>query len=198
MSYLDARGHRVPSGTDLASRQSLLDLSLSIGDIKTVSSQSAAQTYVNGLKSAGVTASADNCIYVDVSGTLRRWNGTRWEDVKAHAADPLTTITVSSGAGWQVDAEYTTVRQWGHAWWASLNIKRTDGAITRGEGGWFPLLPLPSSVTPAPNKMFVGMISMAGYACPVFWASGALVALSTASITVSNGVWCSGHLAWIA
>lgn len=97
MPTTDIRGHKVPLATDLASRQSLLDLSLSIGDIKTVTSQTAAQTYVNSLKSAGVSISADSPVYVNVDGVLRAWNGVSWADVGDGLA--RTQITEVRGAG---------------------------------------------------------------------------------------------------
>ena len=60
----DARGHTVPTGNDFAQRSSLTDLSLSIGDIKTCSSASAANLHLAALADAGVTPSAASPIWV--------------------------------------------------------------------------------------------------------------------------------------
>ena len=58
MSYLDQRGHRVPSPTDPAQRQDLLALSLSIPSYKACASETAAAQYVSALAAAGLVASA--------------------------------------------------------------------------------------------------------------------------------------------
>ena len=80
MSTKDVRGHTVPTGTDPASRQSLLSLSLSIPSIRSVASLSAATQHVNLLAAAGVVASADSPVYVMRTdlGALTWWDGTRW------------------------------------------------------------------------------------------------------------------------
>ena len=49
MSYQDQRGHKVPSPTDPARRQDLLDLSLSIPSYKACASETAASQYVDRL-----------------------------------------------------------------------------------------------------------------------------------------------------
>ena len=56
MSYLDQRGHRVPSPTDPAQRQDLLALSLSIPSYKACASETAAAQYVSALAAAGLVA----------------------------------------------------------------------------------------------------------------------------------------------
>ena len=80
MSTTDARGHKVPEGTDPAARQSLLDLSLSIPSIIAVTSQTAAARYVAALAAAGVPVSEEHPVYVwrsDISAMLV-WDGTKW------------------------------------------------------------------------------------------------------------------------
>ena len=80
MSTTDARGHKVPEGTDPASRQSLLDLSLSIPSIVAVTSQTAAARYVAALAAAGVPVSEEHPVYVwrsDISAMLV-WDGVKW------------------------------------------------------------------------------------------------------------------------
>ena len=57
MSYQDQRGHKVPSPTDPARRQDLLDLSLSIPSYKACASETAASQYVAALAGVGLTAS---------------------------------------------------------------------------------------------------------------------------------------------
>ncbi|WP_103061594.1 hypothetical protein [Actinomyces qiguomingii] len=97
MSYKDARGHTVPAGTDQASRQSLLDLSLSIPSIPTCTSASAATQHVTRLAAAGVTASAADPVLVwrtDLQ-QLVSWDGTAWT-ICTPGAYAATTV---SGAG---------------------------------------------------------------------------------------------------
>lgn len=80
MSTTDARGHKVPEGTDPAARQSLLDLSLSIPSIIAVTSQTAAARYVAALAAAGVPVSEEHPVYVwrsDISAMLV-WDGIKW------------------------------------------------------------------------------------------------------------------------
>lgn len=80
MSTTDARGHKVPEGTDPAARQSLLDLSLSIPSIVAVTSQTAAARYVAALAAAGVPVSEEHPVYVwrsDISAMLV-WDGVKW------------------------------------------------------------------------------------------------------------------------
>lgn len=80
MSTTDARGHKVPEGTDPAARQSLLDLSLSIPSIIAVTSQTAAARYVAELAAAGVPVSEEHPVYVwrsDISAMLV-WDGVKW------------------------------------------------------------------------------------------------------------------------
>ena len=80
MSYLDQRGHRVPSPTDPAQRQDLLALSLSIPSYKACASETAAAQYVSALAAAGLVASAAQPVYVwrtDLNA-VRVWDGRRW------------------------------------------------------------------------------------------------------------------------
>ena len=80
MSYLDQRGHRVPSPTDPAQRQDLLALSLSIPSYKACASETAAAQYVSALAAAGLVASAAQPVYVwrtDLNA-VRVWDGRTW------------------------------------------------------------------------------------------------------------------------
>lgn len=80
MSYTDQRGHRVPSPTDPAQRQDLLDLSLSIPSYKACASETAAAQYVAALAGVGLTASPAQPVYVwrtDLNA-VRVWDGRRW------------------------------------------------------------------------------------------------------------------------
>lgn len=80
MSYLDQRGHRVPSPTDPAQRQDLLALSLSIPSYKACASETAAAQYVSALAAAGLVASAAQPVYVwrtDLNA-VRVWDGRAW------------------------------------------------------------------------------------------------------------------------
>lgn len=80
MSYLDQRGHRVPSPTDPAQRQDLLALSLSIPSYKACASETAAAQYVSALAAAGLVASEAQPVYVwrtDLNA-VRVWDGRSW------------------------------------------------------------------------------------------------------------------------
>jgi len=80
MSYLDQRGHRVPSPTDPAQRQDLLALSLSIPSYKACAAETAAAQYVSALAAAGLVASAAQPVYVwrtDLNA-VRVWDGRSW------------------------------------------------------------------------------------------------------------------------
>lgn len=80
MSYQDQRGHKVPSPTDPARRQDLLDLSLSIPSYKACASETAASQYVAALAGVGLTASPAQPVYVwrtDLNA-VRVWDGHRW------------------------------------------------------------------------------------------------------------------------
>lgn len=80
MPSKDIRGHKVPSGTDPAARQSILDLSLSVPSVKTCASEAAANQHVSALAAAGVRATASEPVYVwrsDLSSMLV-WDGRKW------------------------------------------------------------------------------------------------------------------------
>lgn len=80
MSYIDQRGHRVPSPTDPAQRQDLLAMSLSIPSYKACASETAAAQYVSALAAAGLTASVAQPVYVwrtDLNA-VRVWDGRAW------------------------------------------------------------------------------------------------------------------------
>ena len=98
MSYKDARGHTVPAGTDQASRQSLLDLSLSIPSIPARPSYTAATQYVTALADAGVTISAAAPVLVwrtDLQQMVS-FNGTGWNIVTPGTVSSTTFAGISS------------------------------------------------------------------------------------------------------
>lgn len=93
MSYIDQRGHRVPSPTDPAQRADLTALSLSIPSIRTVVSETGAAQYVAALQGAGVRMSDTDpaFVYQADTGSIRAWNGKTWADVtgKNYPWEPL-------------------------------------------------------------------------------------------------------------
>lgn len=98
MSTADARGHRIPSGTDQASRQALLDLSLSIPSIKAVASQAAGDLHVQALAAVGVNASPESPVFTyrtDI-GVIQAWNGSSWRTVEP----PRLTDSPTMSSGW--------------------------------------------------------------------------------------------------
>ncbi len=102
MSTTDARGHTVPSGTDQAARQALLDLSLSIPSVRTVASVTAATQHVASLVSAGLTPSPDSPVWALAGGVLCTWDGSAWTRVAGGAVRATVTSqgsrTVTGGA----------------------------------------------------------------------------------------------------
>lgn len=106
MSYIDQRGHRVPSPTDPAQRADLTALSLSIPSIRTVASETAAAQYVAALQGAGVriTESDPAFVYCLETGNIRAWNGRAWTDVSGRNY-PWETLSMSPN--WGVGAGHT-------------------------------------------------------------------------------------------
>lgn len=85
----DARGHKIPSGADFASRKSLTDLSLSIPSIKTCTSEAMENLHLSDLAAAGITPSAALPVYTrrtdlqgaGSGGVIRMHDGTGWRDI---------------------------------------------------------------------------------------------------------------------
>ena len=105
MPTTDARGHKVPTGTDQARRQSLLDLSLSIPSIRTAKTQTEATQYVSALAASGVAVSPESPAFVNRTdlGVIMSWDGTSWLPVAPTmdfqtAGDSVPQV-VPSGAG---------------------------------------------------------------------------------------------------
>lgn len=80
MPTTDARGHTVPTGSDQARRQSLLDLSLSIPSVRTAKTSAEAAQYVAALAAAGVVVSPEAPAFVNRTdlGVIMSWDGTSW------------------------------------------------------------------------------------------------------------------------
>lgn len=101
MSYQDQRGHKVPSPTDPARRQDLLDLSLSIPSYKACASETAASQYVAALAGVGLTASPAQPVYVwrtDLNA-IRVWDGRRWSGESNLQMELAATGDVPVGSG---------------------------------------------------------------------------------------------------
>lgn len=100
MSYIDQRGHRVPSATDPAQRTDLTALSLSIPSIRTVVSETGAAQYVAALQGAGVRMSDTDpaFVYQADTGNIRAWNGKAWTDVTGKNY-PWETLPMSPNWG---------------------------------------------------------------------------------------------------
>lgn len=101
MSYQDQRGHKVPSPTDPARRQDLLDLSLSIPSYKACASETAASQYVAALAGVGLTASPSQPVYVwrtDLDA-VRVWDGRRWAGESTLQMELSATGDVPVGNG---------------------------------------------------------------------------------------------------
>lgn len=64
MPTTDLRGHRVPTGTDFATRETLLELSKSINAIKTVATLGEADLYKTDLTDAGLAPSPTQPAFV--------------------------------------------------------------------------------------------------------------------------------------
>lgn len=107
MPTTDARRHTIPLGSDQARRQSLLDLSLSISDIRGVSSQADADQYVASLGPAGAYVDSLHPVYVWRADReeIQIWTGDRWVIVpsqtrltaKMFTPAPTWDITLKSG-----------------------------------------------------------------------------------------------------
>lgn len=161
MPLNDARGHIVPAAADIASRQALLDLSLSIGDIKTCSSLNQASAFVSSLAAAGVTVSAENPVYVSVGGVLRAWDGTSWRAVGAG------TVSFESNGDVALFDITTTAG-------APLVVKTgTQSAFTENHQYGNGYLPMVWFTTPFPSRLLSVQVT------PVYKNSGAYPATSS-------------------
>ncbi|WP_172193443.1 hypothetical protein [Actinomyces faecalis] len=198
MPLTDARGHTVPAATDLASRQALLDLSLSIGDIKTCSSLSQASAFVSSLAAAGVRASADKPVYVRIAGVLRAWDGTRWEAVQA--GDVRSSAPLTAESWWVFDPSSGSVHSVGALHLAPLTIRWPRSSFDTKVGEGFPVAHIPAGVpAPAVDWTSLGTLHAGAYAMPlVYRSAGRSISVQpTSSFTWGTG-WCYGTATWIA
>ena len=160
MPLTDARGHTVPAAADIASRQALLDLSLSIGDIKTCSSLRQASAFVSSLAAAGVTVSAENPVYVSVGGVLRAWDGTTWRpvggEVSFESVGDVALVPLDAVSGAQVVVKTGT-----------QSAFTTDHSYGNG------YLPVVWFTTPFPSRVLSVQVT------PVYKNSGAYPATSS-------------------
>ena len=101
MSTTDARGHVVPEGTDPASRQSLLDLSLSIPSLATAGSEQAANQHVQALINSGATVDENHPVHVWRSdlNAIMTWTGSAWmwPSGNTHTNNRLVSPAVPTG-----------------------------------------------------------------------------------------------------
>ena len=91
----------MPSPTDPARRQDLLDLSLSIPSYKACASETAASQYVAALAGVGLTASPAQPVYVwrtDLNA-IRVWDGRRWSGESNLQMELAATGDVPVGSG---------------------------------------------------------------------------------------------------
>jgi hypothetical protein len=84
----DARGHTIPSGSDYATRKSITDLALTVKDIQTCASESAATLLLTDLTDALSAASlppisAENPLTVVRTdlGIIQQHDGTAWRNL---------------------------------------------------------------------------------------------------------------------
>ncbi|MDO4243812.1 MAG: hypothetical protein Q4C85_08675 [Actinomyces sp.] len=126
MTITDARGHRVPEGTDQASRQSLLDLSLSIPSVATAGSLNAANQLVRALTDAGIPPSPSSVLTVrrtDIGATAH-WDGSAW----AYAPDQVAgQIAWAGTAALAANAWYPVA-------WQTASPIRVGGVTWNGSG----------------------------------------------------------------
>ncbi|CED90630.1 hypothetical protein [Actinomyces succiniciruminis] len=181
MSYKDARGHTVPAGTDQASRQSLLDLSLSIPSIPAASSATAATQHVTALADAGVTISAASPVLVwrtDLQQMVS-WDGSSWTNVTPGAYQAITFTGIST---------YGSSKYWmrkiGDIVLFSGEIKNSGGAVPAGRttniaivpAGWRPSASIYGETG---NCQLSATAYIAGATTPV--AGGSVVEIQTSN-----------------
>lgn len=148
MSYIDQRGHRVPSPTDPAQRADLAALSLSIPSIRTVVSETAAAQYVAALQGAGVQSTETNpaFVYRLDTGNIQAWNGRDWLDVTGKNYQ-WETLPMSSG--WGVGGGHTPrICMRG-------GVVYLSGAVITAGGSHEDILTIPPKFRPA-REQFIG------------------------------------------
>lgn len=154
MSYIDQRGHRVPSPTDPAQRADLTALSLSIPSIRTVASETGAAQHIAALQGAGVrmTDSDPAFVYRQDQGGLQAWNGRSWAEIGGKTY-PWESLVVSSG--WGVGA--------GHNPQICMRggVVYLSGAVVTAGGNHENILTIPQKFRPT-REQFIGATVTAG------------------------------------
>ena len=154
MSYIDQRGHRVPSPTDPAQRADLTALSLSIPSIRTVASETGAAQHIAALQGAGVrmTDSDPAFVYRQDQGGLQAWNGRSWAEIGGKTY-PWESLVVSSG--WGVGA--------GHNPQICMRggVVYLSGAVVTAGGNHENILTIPQKFRPS-REQFIGATVTAG------------------------------------
>lgn len=153
MSTQDARGHIVPAGSDPATRQSILDLSLSIPSVRTCSSQAEAVKHVDALKNAGVTATAAAPIFVFRSdlATLFWWDGKKWSSTRQ--------VQLRAMAGWVWDTGGGIISLSNGMCLISINIQRKSGGFTKQPSERVDIIDVPAWLPqPKASKINVGIL----------------------------------------
>lgn len=148
MSYIDQRGHRVPSPTDPAQRADLTALSLSIPSIRTVVSETAAARYVAALQGAGIQITETDPAFVYRLDTrnIQAWNGREWSDVTGRNL-PWQPLPVSSG--WAVAGGHTPMVC------MRGGVVQISGAVVSNGGDQDNILTIPDQFRPA-YEQFIG------------------------------------------
>lgn len=154
MSYIDQRGHRVPSPTDPAQRADLTVLSLSIPSIRTVVSETSAAQYVAALQDAGVRMSDTDpaFVYQADTGNIRAWNGKAWTDVTGKNY-PWETLPMSPN--WGIGGGHTPrICMRG-------GVVYLSGAVITAGGDHENILTVPQKFRPS-REQFIGATVTAG------------------------------------
>ena len=186
MSYIDQRGHRVPSPTDPAQRADLTALSLSIPSIRTVASETGAAQHIAALQGAGVrmTDSDPAFVYRQDQGGLQAWNGRSWAEIGGKTY-PWESLVVSSG--WGVGA--------GHNPQICMRggVVYLSGAVVTAGGNHENILMIPQKFRPS-REQFIGATVTAGgsnfdptYAELRITSSGSLAIKDYSTIRTGNG-----------
>lgn len=154
MSYIDQRGHRVPSPNDPAQRADLTALSLSIPSIRTVISETAAAQYVAALQGAGVriTETDPAFVYQVDTGNIRAWNGREWAEVTGKNY-PWETLPMSPN--WGIGGGHTPrICMRG-------GVVCISGAVITAGGDHENILTIPQKFRPS-REQFIGATVTAG------------------------------------
>lgn len=186
MSYIDQRGHRVPSPTDPAQRADLTALSLSIPSIRTVASETGAAQHIAALQGAGVrmTDSDPAFVYRQDQGGLQAWNGRSWAEIGGKTY-PWESLVMSSG--WGVGA--------GHNPQICMRggVVYLSGAVVTAGGNHENILTIPQKFRPS-REQFIGATVTAGgsnfdptYAELRITQSGSLAIKNYSTIRTGNG-----------